>query len=71
MHFADHPRDSADLDREPEPRTSHRSDEEVVVERVPIAADSASTEADVPSASIASERRRSERRRIDRMSTGI
>jgi hypothetical protein len=71
MYYADHPHDSADLDREPEPRPNRRSDEEVVVERTPIIADGPTGENDLPTSTLASERRRNERRRIDRMSTGI
>jgi hypothetical protein len=71
MYHVDHPLDSAAFDREAEARTSHRADDEVVVERTLIVADAARDENDLPLSSMASERRRSERRRIDRMSTGI
>lgn len=68
MYSADHPHDS---DREPAPRTTRRTEDEVVVERTPIVADSPIGDGGLPSSNLASERRRSERRRIDRMSTGI
>jgi hypothetical protein len=72
MYYADHPHDSADLDREPEPRSNHHDDDEVVVERTPIVADAPHNEENVPpSSNIPSERRPGDRRRIDRMSTGI
>jgi hypothetical protein len=71
MYYADRPHDSAERDREPEPRSSHRPDDEVVVERTPIVADAPSAENDLLSSSNPSEPRRGERRRIDRMSTGI
>jgi hypothetical protein len=68
MYSADRPHDS---NREPAPRTTRRAEDEVVVERTPIIADGPTGENDLPSATLASERRRTERRRIDRMSTGI
>jgi hypothetical protein len=71
MYFADRPRDSADSDRAPEARTSHRAENEVIVERTPVVADAAPDDNALPSSGMASERRRVERRRIDRMSTGI
>jgi hypothetical protein len=71
MHYADHPRDSADFDRATEPRTSHRVDDDVVVERTPLVADAAPGESDAPPWIGKYEMRRGERRRIDRMSTGI
>jgi hypothetical protein len=71
MYFADHPHESANLDREPDQRSRHHADDEVVVERTPIVANAPREDNGEPSSSIGTERRRAERRRIDRMSTGI
>jgi hypothetical protein len=54
-----------DLEKRVDPRSTRRSDDEVVSPR-PVRADSRPTDTDVTL-----DRRRRERRRIDRMATGI
>lgn len=71
MYHADKPQDSADLEPQSGSRTGHRGDDEIVVERRPIAADTRQQDADSERPAFGGERRRGERRRIDRMSTGI
>jgi hypothetical protein len=68
MYHADNPHDSADRNRQGEPRQNPQADGEIVIERKPIIADGARDD-ERPSGG--TERRRTERRRIDRMSTGI
>lgn len=69
MYLADKPHDSGGLDRQKEPRTGRRAEDETVVERRPLIADA--PREDGGNARLGSERRRGERRRVDRMSTGI
>lgn len=64
MYHADNPRDSEEYDRVVEPRIKPRPDDEVVVRRTPIVADS-------PESQLTPDSRRRERRSVDRMSTGI
>ena len=65
MH-GDDTKESVDKERRVEPHSSRRADDEIIVPREPVFADSPPIDVEQTS-----DRRRSERRKIDRMATGI